>query len=602
MAQGVKTYADLPDEVVEFLGDLPGFEFAGDYATRHGINDPQLVSNLVDAVVLGSVALADLPLALKNIGVSEDKAKAAASELALHRLLPVAGVVGDVAGQVSLWGGDVGAVKGETKVVLPQVTAEAFVSGFLAERKAQLPSDVLQKRLEFVLVSFVKGVRDQSEAAMMMSRPSKVGGLDMNEMEAMGLVSALADRLAFVKLSFGEEKGDKGDKGEKGLKGEGQSAAKPAVPPPLLPLLPLLPLQPLKPVPSPAPKPAPRVPPPTPAVPPHTPPNLGGGSAPRLAPPPKPVPKPIAGKVVDAPTDEDEQEAVGIASKKNIPPAGTGAILEPGQIAASVAQTVGLTFASPDLQKRFALAVDARVRDVRDAFETRALLEQPVEKGGLGVTGAKLANVVEALEKLVSRRQDALDLGASKDRKAFVAKEADERRQREITRRKDEDAALAKRYAEITGQADASVPSVGPDAMRAASVARMSASTVPSAPGRPRVEDVRFAQRLAGPVDELRVMTLADFRRLGKDPADAARKVRAKVALLEDQGYDQKIAAVKAWRESPVNRLYVTLSQEALATGKSITQVAEERRRSDPGLFTSEELAVIPKLNAELRF
>ena len=73
-------------------------------------------------------------------------------------------------------------------------------------------------------------------------------------------------------------------------------------------------------------------------------------------------------------------------------------------------------------------------------------------------------------------------------------------------------------------------------------------------------------------------------------------------ALLEDQGYDQKIAAVKAWRESPVNRLYVTLSQEALATGKSITQVAEERRRSDPGLFTSEELAVIPKLNAELRF
>jgi hypothetical protein len=130
----------------------------------------------------------------------------------------------------------------------------------------------------------------------------------------------------------------------------------------------------------------------------------------------------------------------------------------------------------------------------------------------------------------------------------------------------------------------------------------VSAATVPPAPGRPKLDDVRVARRLAGPLDELRTMAMADFRRLSKDPEEAARKVKAKVALLEEQGYEQKIAAVKAWRESGVNRLYAALSQEALAAGRSVADVAAQRRKAMPEMFSPSELAAVIALNGELRF
>jgi hypothetical protein len=316
----------------------------------------------------------------------------------------------------------------------------------------------------------------------------------------------------------------------------------------------------------------------------------------------KPAPTPLAGKAVDSFTDEDEKEAQTIAAKKNVATAPSGSILEPKAIAAAVASEAKLSFASPDLQKRFELLVDARTRDVRDAFETRALLEAPVAKSGLGISGSTLADAVESLERMIGERKSALDAYAEKERQRATAKLAEDRRTRDQAVQMKEERELAKRYGEITGVVDAGAVKAAVTAQAARPAPRVSPGTIPASGSRPKVEEIRFAQRLAGPVDELRLMTLADFRRLSKDPAEAVKRIEGKMRVIEDLGYDQKIAAVKAWRESPLHRLYLSLSEEALAAGKSLSDVADARKAAGQEAPTPGEIAAIATLNGELRF
>jgi hypothetical protein len=131
----------------------------------------------------------------------------------------------------------------------------------------------------------------------------------------------------------------------------------------------------------------------------------------------------------------------------------------------------------------------------------------------------------------------------------------------------------------------------------------LSAASIPTtASGRPKVEDIRFERKLAGPVEELRMLTLSDFRRLSANAAQAAQKIRDKVELVSREGYDQRIAAIRAWRSSPLCQLYVALSREALIAGKGIAQVLSEKRAAGEETLADEELTAVVGLNGVLRF
>ena len=561
MAGGAKkTYADLPDEAVAFLSDLGAGDFASAFLKKYGAaGNPDALLNLIDDVALGGAVLSELPAELQKLGVPADKANAAAAELASARLLPIAGVVGDVGAQIRKWGGKLGEAQARPKVALPKLTAEQFVDGFLAERKVVMPSDVLQNRLKLLLVSFVKGVRSEPDAVAMMGRPIKVGGLEMAEGDAKAILKGATDKLAFTKIEVGEQRTEV-KKVVEAIEVKEPPALKPAAT------------------------------------------DTSPTSKTSIT-PPKSKPISLGGKPVDTFSEEDEKEARQVAAKANVATAPNGNILEPKSIAAAVASAAKLSFTSPDLQKRFENVVDARTRDVRDAFETRALLEAPTDKSGLGIKGATLANAVEALEKAIDDRKASLDTYAAKERERALAKTAEERRARGQATQMKEERELAKRYGEITGVVDAGTVQAAVTAQAAARPApRVSPSTIPATGSRPKVDEIRFTSRLAGPVDELRLMSLTDFRRLSKDPVEAARRVEGKVKLLEDQGYDQKIAAVKAWRESPLHRLYLSLSEEALSAGKTLPAVAEERRAAGKEAPTAPELAAIATLNGSLRF
>nr|MBD3359315.1 hypothetical protein [Candidatus Buchananbacteria bacterium] len=115
--------------------------------------------------------------------------------------------------------------------------------------------------------------------------------------------------------------------------------------------------------------------------------------------------------------------------------------------------------------------------------------------------------------------------------------------------------------------------------------------------GRPKVEDVKFTPRLYGPIEELASFTIADFRRLSKDPQEATSKLKEKLNLLEDESLVKKVEGIKALKKSPLYKIYADIMNKAINQGKSFEQVIEETDELELLEFKS-----IMELNKNLKY
>ena len=119
---------------------------------------------------------------------------------------------------------------------------------------------------------------------------------------------------------------------------------------------------------------------------------------------------------------------------------------------------------------------------------------------------------------------------------------------------------------------------------------------------KPRMKDVKYRPKLTGPVDELGEMDIVNFRRLNSDPEVVADKIKQKIKNLETESYSKKLAGIKSWRQSPINRLYLEIGQESLLKKKSVPEVIEARAQNGLDYLTKEEFDTIVSLNKELKY
>jgi len=122
-----------------------------------------------------------------------------------------------------------------------------------------------------------------------------------------------------------------------------------------------------------------------------------------------------------------------------------------------------------------------------------------------------------------------------------------------------------------------------------------------TASGRSKMEDVAYKPRLVGPVEELREMSLVDFRRLSPQAKVTADKIYAKIELLAEESYEKKILGIKAWQESEVNKMYLGLLNESVDAAKPVQKMIEERQGASKPTLTYEEFKVVMELNRRLR-
>lgn len=120
--------------------------------------------------------------------------------------------------------------------------------------------------------------------------------------------------------------------------------------------------------------------------------------------------------------------------------------------------------------------------------------------------------------------------------------------------------------------------------------------------GKIKMEDVRYIPKLTGPIDELREMSILNFRRLSPNPREAALKVKKKISFLEEESFTKRFEGIKAWRQSPVNKLYLEIGQESIINKSPVDAIIRERRLSRKPALTTDEFMAVMDLNKDLRF
>ena len=120
--------------------------------------------------------------------------------------------------------------------------------------------------------------------------------------------------------------------------------------------------------------------------------------------------------------------------------------------------------------------------------------------------------------------------------------------------------------------------------------------------GKVKMEDIRYVKRTMGPIDELAYLSLMDFRRLHQNPAGAIIKIKEKIDLLGEYSYERKQRGIKAWRQNPVNRLYLKIGELSMAKSKPIKDIAEDLKQDQKDYLNEDEFNAIGELNNELKY
>lgn len=199
------------------------------------------------------------------------------------------------------------------------------------------------------------------------------------------------------------------------------------------------------------------------------------------------------------------------------------------------------------------------------------------------VTETALEAEVKAHEAKAQEMKSAAlmsEADASKWKKDFVEKRAERFTVDDIRKRRDELAALRERFEKKQAEANP-VP--------------------PPMPVKAQVRDVAAPRRLSGPLEELAEMSLAQFRRLGARPEDAAKEILETLDRLQAESYGRRLEGIAAWRKSPLFTASVALAAEAVQSGKTIAEVLHAHKAAREDTLSEAEWHAIIALNERVR-
>lgn len=399
----------------------------------------------------------------------------------------------------------------------------------------------------------------------------------------------------------------------------------------------------------PAPTPPARVSAPTPAAP------VASPKAPAKPSPPTPqrpiaeqgpAPSPFADVEDEAEIQKHQDALSRMASQPNVDVSTTvQAMIE------KLVQSQGIAFGNDVLRKRFTKVLESRLRNIRNSLETADVLARPEKIGGLNLPKEQVDTIMAAVETEAAQLHQRKTSPAPAPKQKPTAQNASlyssappafvprpggatpERKQeqkesseleREVQTQLDE---LKKQ----TPPASAPPPAVpqSPPTPASPPGAPTSPPTPPTRSGlptptdqphelygqpaedmprirplrsdKPHVVDIRQPSQVVGPIEEIRQTDLKEFRRMGTNPSESAEKIKEKIDLLEEESWEERVQAIRAWKESPVFRLYVDIGRASLDTGNPVEKVIDSRKAEQKEFVLPEEFYAINELNMSMQ-
>lgn len=283
------------------------------------------------------------------------------------------------------------------------------------------------------------------------------------------------------------------------------------------------------------------------------------------------------------------------------------------RVATEVIDQVKPNFSDPDLNKRLLNIVISNLKNIRDRVETKEmLLSSPLEGGvGLGleiaekiieiceVKKVELSQIKSKENTVLSDLQEEADLLLEKPVSKVESKpqEVPANQKPLIKDIKTEVKPEAPKVPEVKAKFFTKKPEViKPEPEKFA------VKDVPIKRPEIKTEPVKFTPKLLDPVEEIRTMTLRDFRLLDSDPIKAMEKIVKKVELLEEESIVQKVNGIKAWKESQPYRLYLNIGLQAMEEKCSMSEIISRQKTAGQETLSEEELEAIMELNQKLRY
>lgn len=259
---------------------------------------------------------------------------------------------------------------------------------------------------------------------------------------------------------------------------------------------------------------------------------------------------------------------------------------------AMIEQLSGLHFSDASSEQRFRHIIRPALKGIKSPAEASRVLSLSKDKGGIGLSRSKVAEIKGLLDRLKAKDQEMAHrahLQAKHARQTPVV--VDSKKQLPVPAPKTE----GKKKIDTLIKQDVAAKSFD---LKAELAKKAQKPTV--IPNR-KMHDVAAAPMTMGPVEVLRTMNLTDFRRLSPVPATAVEKIKDKLGLLRKRGVDQFASGLKAYQDSPLYGIYVKTLHDSLTSSNQLDDSVSSTP-DDPERFTKEEFTAVMQLNRALQF
>lgn len=277
-------------------------------------------------------------------------------------------------------------------------------------------------------------------------------------------------------------------------------------------------------------------------------------------------------------------------------------------IAQRVLAEYNILFGDYEQEKRFISVVASYLRGVRDRMEAHDALSRSPEEGGVDLRAEQIDEMLDTAEYLLDQEHENPQqkraqvqfqqnegprptLGEVQEQIIKQRKrDADQWKDIPVLQREAETGGVEDIFSNITLDIDP-----GPTPVPVQQVQEL--PSMPTA----SIADEKLPIMM-GPVDELRNMTRTEFRQFNSDPQAASQEILEKIDLLGQESIQKKAEGIEAWKQSPLNKLYVAIGNRSFNDAIPVSQAIGVMESEGKDTLTEEEFHAITDMNRQLRF
>lgn len=285
-----------------------------------------------------------------------------------------------------------------------------------------------------------------------------------------------------------------------------------------------------------------------------------------------------------------------------------------------IIRIISPSFSESSMMRRFRAVVIAYFKDVRDTQETLNTLRRGSKIGGLRCSDNEAQRIMDYLKRnkqvflasfhrpsaTPSQVQTPKQPTSNPPHSISVGQKSKTLAAKQSLPSKPISIPLVKKQPSMpsTAQSPAQARPLASDALDHdyPRPIRMRRPVIPLKSDRPIMTDIKHPREVMGPIDELRYFSLKDFRDAAETAAGSAQKIFEKFQLLGAESVQERIRGILAWKDSPVNQLYIHLGKEAMAENQPVEELLEQKEKLHQPYLTKGEFMAIADLNRRLRF